>query len=247
MSFFFRIAWLSLLFVGTSAFAVTHTVTVGGSANAFTPRTMTINVGDSIAFVNAGGFHNVVADDNSFTSGAATSDAFTFTQTFNTPGTFGYYCSIHGAPNGTGMSGSITVNAVTAPTFPISGVLSGSWFDAAQSGHGFSIQVAPSNVFIFYWFVYTPDGTQQAWILGSGSYDPASNSVTVEGAQQNGAKFPPNFNATDLTTTDWGSVTFAFTDCNNGTVSWVSKLPPYGSGTLPITKIIGVNGLTCPN
>jgi plastocyanin len=248
MSIFSKLASISLLlFVGTSAFAVDHKVTVGGTANVFSPRSLTIDAGDTVTFISSGGFHNVVADDNSFTSGSP-ADTFSFTHTFATAGTFSYYCSIHGGPGGVGMSGTIKVNAVAAPpTAPITGATSGSWYDPDQSGHGFLVQVAPPNVFIAYWFVYTPDGTQQAWLTGAGGYDTTTNTATIEMQQAVGAKFPPNFVHGDLTSIDWGSLTFTFTDCTHGTVNWVSKLPPYGSGSLPITKIIGVNGLNCTN
>lgn len=240
----------SLLLTSTLTFATDFTVNVGGAANVFTPKNQPIKVGDSVTFVNVGGFHNVVANDGSFSSGDATSDPFTLKHVFSTAGTFKYYCEIHGSASGAGMAGTVTVSEATTtspPAAPISPAISGSWYDSAQNGHGFSLQVAPGNLFIAYWFVYTPDGTQQAWVTGSGAYDPTSNSVTIEGAQRNGAKFPPNFVETDLSTTDWGTLTFTFTDCNTGTVAWNSKLASYGSGTLPISKIIGVSGLTCPN
>ena len=235
-----------LALLSASAFAADHRVTVGGGANVFSPKTLTINAGDTVTFVNGGGFHNVVANDNSFTSGAPTSDAFTFTQTFATAGTFGYYCEIHGASNGTGMAGTITVNDVAPPPGKvITAATSGSWYDPQQSGHGFLLQVAPGNVFLAYWFVYTPDGKAQSWLLATGNYDPTSSSVTLEAFQPTGAAFPPNFNPSSITQNDWGSITFTFTDCTNGTVSWVSKLPGYGSGTLPLTKLANTAGLTC--
>lgn len=241
---------VSLFLLSTSAFAADHTVTAGGSANVFTPSKLTINAGDTVTFVNGGGFHNVVASDGSFTNGDASSDTWTFTQAFPTAGTFGFYCNIHGSANGTGMAGVVTVNAATAPPVaPITGATSGSWYDPDESGHGFLIQVAPPNLFIAYWFVYTPDGSAQAWMAGSGTYDTTGNSATIEMQQQIGAKFPPLFNHSDLTSIDWGSLTFTQTDCTHATVSWIPKVASYpaSAAPLPLTKIIGVNGLTCTN
>jgi plastocyanin len=251
MVIFSRYLLVFLFLLSTSLFATDHMVTAGGSATVFTPSALTINAGDTVTFVNGGGVHNVVASDGSFSSGEAT-DSFTFTQAFPNPGTFGFYCSIHGAPNGTGMAGVVTVNAVTTPppaAAPITGATSGSWYDPDESGHGFLIQVAPSNLFIAYWFVYTPDGTAQAWVDGAGPYDPTSNSVTIEMQQDVGAKFPPLFNHSDLTQTDWGTLTFTQIDCTHATVSWVPKVASYppSSAPLPLTKIVGVNGLTCTN
>jgi plastocyanin len=53
----------------------------------FTPALVTINVGDSVQWVNEGGLHNVNADDGSFRSGDPSTGSWTYTYTFNTPGT----------------------------------------------------------------------------------------------------------------------------------------------------------------
>ena len=86
-------------------------------------------------------------------------------------------------------------------------------------------------------------------MAGEGTYDTTSNSATIEMQQQIGAKFPPLFDHGDLTSIDWGSLTFTQTDCTHATVSWVPKVASYPASTtpLPLTKIIGVNGLTCTN
>jgi len=89
-----------------------HNVTANPNFT-FTPSQLTIKVGDAVKWTNTGGFHNVIADDNSFTSGPASTSAWVFQFTFNSPGTNPYYCVIHGAPSGVGMSGVITVDAVT--------------------------------------------------------------------------------------------------------------------------------------
>lgn len=106
-----------------SALAAGHLVNVGGAQNVFTPQFITVAQGDTVTFVNKGGFHNVIADDNSFRcamgcdgdghggSGKASSASWTATITLSTSGDVGYYCEIHGQP-GAGMYGVIHVNAV---------------------------------------------------------------------------------------------------------------------------------------
>ncbi len=89
----------------------THDVTVANFS--FTPSQLTIKVGDIVRWTNSGGLHNVVADDNSFTSGAASTSNWVYEHTFNAPGSNPYYCSVHGGPGGVGMSGVITVQAAT--------------------------------------------------------------------------------------------------------------------------------------
>lgn len=81
----------------------------------FTPATIEIYQGDSIRFVNAGGRHNVRADDGSFTCAIDCSlhntpsdSPWQVSVRFNRVGTIGYYCEQHSNGQG-GMRGSITV------------------------------------------------------------------------------------------------------------------------------------------
>lgn len=92
----------------------THDVSVGNFS--FTSAQITINVGDIVRWTNTGGLHNVVADDNSFTSGAVSSSAWVYEHTFNSVGTNPYYCSLHGGPGGVGMSGVVIVENATEVT-----------------------------------------------------------------------------------------------------------------------------------
>ena len=114
-----------------------------------------------------------------------------------------------------------------ALSITIDGYMSGNWFNPAQSGHGFQIEATNAidsatgkPIMVAIWFVYTPDGSGQNWIYAQGTYDTTSNTVTLPAVLNTGAKFPPNFLSSDLTHTDWGNLTFSFTDCNNGTVTW---------------------------
>ncbi|HZP65863.1 MAG TPA: plastocyanin/azurin family copper-binding protein [Rudaea sp.] len=235
---------------------------LGGSAMQFSPSTVTINQGDTVTFIYAGGSlpHNVRADDNSFrcatscsgNGGNATTQAFSDVVTFSTAGTFGYYCEIHGAPGGIGMAGKVIVNATPAG-LPIGGYISGNWYNPGNAGHGFQIEATNAKdpttnlpIMVAIWFVYTPDGTGNEWVYAQGTYDPTKSSVTLPAILNTGAKFPPAFNSTDITQTSWGTITFSFTDCNNGTASWASTIKSYGSGSLPIARITQIDGTTCP-
>lgn len=81
----------------------------------FTPAIVTIHQGDSILFVNAGGVHNVHADNNRFicavnctTNNAPSPELWSATVRFNQVGTFGYFCDAHGDLTG-GMRGTVIV------------------------------------------------------------------------------------------------------------------------------------------
>ncbi len=213
----------------------------------FSPATLTINAGDTVTFKNKGGEHNVVANDNSFTSGSPSTGPWSLTHAFNTAGTFGFYCFNHGAP-GFGMHGTITVDAAVS-AFTVRPGLSGNWSDPStnQSGHGFQFEILPNNSMLAIWFVFTPDGSGQTWLYAQGDYDPTSDTVTLPTFLSLGAKFPPNYTHADDAVTQWGTMTFKFTDCGNGTMSWNSTTAGYPpTGTLPISRVTNIAGLACP-
>lgn len=79
----------------------------------FQPKTLTINVGDTVVWTNNGATaHTVTASDGSWDSGNV-APGQSFSHTFNTPGTVAYYCMFHGSATGTGMAATITVQAAT--------------------------------------------------------------------------------------------------------------------------------------
>jgi trimeric autotransporter adhesin len=92
------------------------TVTVDVVNFAFSPKAVSINVGDTIHWVWDANFHSTTSVSGiaeQWDSGVHDTP-FTFDHTFTTVGSFAYYCVIHGFDNGDGtaggMSGTITVN-----------------------------------------------------------------------------------------------------------------------------------------
>ena len=80
----------------------THYIDIQGYA--FSPSSITINVGDTIVWTNYdSASHTVTSNDGTFDSGGI-STGNTFSFTFTSAGTFNYYCAPH--PN---MTGSVTV------------------------------------------------------------------------------------------------------------------------------------------
>ena len=122
----------------------------------------------------------------------------------------------------------------------------GNWYDPAESGHGFSIEVLPNNLMLAQWYVFSPGGGPQ-WIVATG---PISNDVAVlSGAytvDYGGGRFPPNFDPQGVLQYPWGTIIFTFTDCNSGVVSWQPVVSGYSSGSMPIKRLTMPAGLTCP-
>lgn len=139
--------------------------------------------------------------------------------------------------------------AVPSPSIALGGYLSGNWFDPSpnQSGHGFQLEfTAQANTVIAIWFVYPPNGGGQNWIYAQGTFDSTKNTVTIPAVLLDGPKFPPLYNSGDLQQTNWGTVTFTFTDCDHGTASWASTVNGYGSNSIPIQRITSIQGTACP-
>jgi plastocyanin/uncharacterized membrane protein YozB (DUF420 family) len=83
----------------------------------YSPTSLTIPAGTAVRIVNIGqAQHSVTADDGSFDTGLLGSDE-EVTLTFDEPGFHPFYCLLHGAPDGVGMSGTISV--VEAGTPPL--------------------------------------------------------------------------------------------------------------------------------
>jgi plastocyanin len=119
------VAMAGCIGLAPSGQAASATVSVGSTPFAFTPATTNINVGDQVIWVWGGTFHSttsgtvtgsgvgaVATPDGLWNSTLITSLPHSFTNTFNSPGTFPYYCSQHFS---SGMKGAIIVAAPNSP------------------------------------------------------------------------------------------------------------------------------------
>lgn len=124
-----------------------------GPGFSFSPASVTIQVGDSVRWTNVGGFHNVRADDDSFRcangcdqnggNGNPDTNAWVVSRTFNSAGTVGFYCEVHGAPGGFGMAGTIVVQGAAAQPGALQ--FSGSSFQVNEGAGTVAISVARSG------------------------------------------------------------------------------------------------------
>jgi plastocyanin len=126
----------------------------------FSPATVTINEGDSVTWTNTGGFHNVSSDTPGlFRSGDPAPAPWTYSHTFATAGTFPYYCEIHGAVGGAGMSGVVTV--VPLPTLAIAdrAVVEG---NTGTTNASFTVTLSVPSASTVTVMFHTADGTALA-------------------------------------------------------------------------------------
>ena len=81
----------------------------------FDPEVLRVDPGTTVEFANDGrNPHTVTADDGGVDSGIL-ENGQSFDWVLTEPGTYAYYCRLHGAPGGIGMSGIILVGDVPLP------------------------------------------------------------------------------------------------------------------------------------
>ena len=105
--------FISIIMTSSILFAANHIVNTQGMS--FVPMNLTINVGDSVTFINTSGSHNVngttstfPTNPSSFSNPTGVSSGWTFIHVFTLPGIYNYTCDPH-----YGMDGSIIVNNVS--------------------------------------------------------------------------------------------------------------------------------------
>jgi plastocyanin len=95
----------------TSSRAAPTTVTVIALDNTFRPEVVEVSVGDTVLFVNRGrNDHDVLSVESDW---GATVEVFApgdeYQHVFDAPGTYRYYCSLHGTSE-VGMIGTVVVS-----------------------------------------------------------------------------------------------------------------------------------------
>ena len=103
--------------------SVTHTISSGSYY--YYPSSLTIEVGDSVVWINDGGYHDVNGDVETITGQpynnpetfdsepTSVTGAVIYAHKFTIPGNYNYDCSV-GSHAANGMVGSITVNSASS-------------------------------------------------------------------------------------------------------------------------------------
>lgn len=123
---------------------------------------------------------------------------------------------------------------------------SGSWYNPAQSGHGFSIEVLDENRSIAFWYVYNPFG---APIFLYADAINVGNSIQAQVymiEEMVWGEFDPDTKVIF----DWGTLTITFHDCSHATLEYDSILEypsgeVFGSGQMPLERLASMDGFHC--
>lgn len=90
-------------------------VAIASVDNSFEPQTVSVVVGQSVTWTNTGRNRHDIHMKKGPTDFGVDQDSFVpltgvYTYAFSKPGSFVYYCSIHGTAKGKGMAGTIVVS-----------------------------------------------------------------------------------------------------------------------------------------
>lgn len=142
-----------------------------------------------------------------------------------------------------------------ALSLPISGYMTGAWYDPAHSGEGIQVEVgeqgtpgtANDRYIVLAWYTYDPQGFPY-WLYGLGSFTAGDRTANVQMIYSTGGGFGGTFG--NANTPPWGTINVQFPDCNSMRFSYQSfgGLPsgvPTGASTKTWARISQMNGLTC--
>lgn len=128
---------------------------------------------------------------------------------------------------------------VAAGQFPILPLHTGSWFDPANPGKGFILEVAQASgseqgpLLVLSWYDFHEG--KQIWMYGSAPFALGASSVEVPLQISTGGQFGSAFMPGQVTANpNWGKVTVRFTGCDAGNWSYTSI---YGNGNFPVRSL----------
>lgn len=122
--------------------------------------------------------------------------------------------------------------------------ISGAWYNPAQPGHGFSIEMLEGDRALAFWYVFDPAGHPVHLYIEA---DVAGDTLQGEAYLGRGMRFG-EFDPDDHSLVHWGEVDLAFTDCNQADLAWDADGPAgvgFGSGNMPLQRLTAIAGLAC--
>lgn len=120
---------------------------------------------------------------------------------------------------------------------------SGSWFDPSHNGEGWQVEELPDGRAQVYWFTYDERG-EQAWTIGTSETSGARMTMT-QNLRPVGTRFGTAFNAAQVRLENWGSLVLDLGSCTQGSASYASSQPAFGSGALRPTRLTTPAGAVC--
>ena len=138
--------------------------------------------------------------------------------------------------------GVLLISTATLADVTIDARYSGSWFDPAKDGQGFTLQVINESTMLATWFTFDGEGNP-AWMQGVGSI--VGNQVLFEGLNRyTGPRFGLSYDPADRITAPSGSLKLTFSSCGKGVAEYTGQAP-FPTDTLNLSRLTHVAGFNC--
>lgn len=118
--------------------------------------------------------------------------------------------------------------------------MTGAWYDPAQEGQGFLLEVLGDNRAVAYWFGYDESGKQR-WLTGEGEVS-GSTIVFSNLLAGSGATFGTGFDPDDVELKPMGELSITWSDCDTAVAAYRVENQ---SGTHSLVRLSSVLGLGC--
>ena len=122
------------------------------------------------------------------------------------------------------------------------GQLSGSWYDPTHSGEGYALEVLIDRRALVYWFSFDPQGNRR-WFFGTGEILDGKL-IFNEMFTTLGGIFGADFDPESVEVAPWGSLELEL-ECDSGIASFRPGEPGFPAGTLDLTRLTFLEGLSC--
>ncbi len=135
--------------------------------------------------------------------------------------------------------------AAQAQDFIVTKSFTGSWYQPALSGQGFLLEIAKSNnqkIGLLSWYTFDNAGNHM-WLIGTGSI--SGQQIVFNMTETTGGRFGLAHDPASVSNSNWGTVTFNFTDCNNATVNWNPVASGFSNGSMQVVRLTNINNLVC--
>lgn len=141
-------------------------------------------------------------------------------------------------PNTAWGYGKIDIHAAVSRALANS--FSGPWFNPAESGHGWFVEMLDGSgggqILNVYWYVYVDD--KPAWLVATGALD--GQTASLDAWITEDGQFPPDFQAASVI--PWGTLNFEFETDGTGMTSWNTSYEGFSSGSMPIVQLAHISG-----
>ena len=120
---------------------------------------------------------------------------------------------------------------------------SGSWYDPAYSGQGFSLEWMANGRAGLVWFTFDAHGDPY-WVIGTGEM--TGDRLVFENLYSvRGGRFAEAFDPAEVVRTPWGRLELTL-DCASGDADYAPTEPGFASGRFDLKRLTQLEQPTCP-